>query len=77
MSLMDGVVWCDLPFGAVLRRKDDGETVMITRSGPRPPWMHAVSLVLPSQGLAEGWTIRPGDAVAPFIYGCNQWERVE
>ena len=72
---MSKVLWVNLPFGAVLRTSD-GETVMMlgTREGV---FLDAVSLVLPAQGIAEGWSVKPGDLVAPFVYNCEQWERVE
>lgn len=73
---MSKALWINLPFGAVLRRKDDGETVMMlgTREGV---FLDAVSLVLPAQGIAKNWSVKPGDLVAPFVYNCEQWERVE
>ncbi len=68
-------VW-NVPYGTVLRRKDDGETVMVTGGVNQTGWLRAVVLVLPREA-DRSWAIRPGDAVAEFIYGTDQWEVVE
>ena len=66
--------WWEVPYGTVLRRIDDGETVMVIAKGNSPDLITA-SLVLPPEGYGA-WTVMPGDVLGPFPFLVGAWEIV-